>query len=173
MSELSSAGTGGRQTKNGPNTTAAVRDIFVIVAAVAFTTLCLTVVFLVVKLYRPVRDSVHSASTATENISRISGDIAEVSGETASNIAQVSRNAVTISENLKEGSEDLSSTVRTAREAANNVAAAASTAKEIADTVSRVGSLGITGGGASGVGSLLRIVRGLFGPTRRAEDGGA
>ena len=156
-----------------PNTTSAIRDIFVIVAAGAFTTVCLTVVFLVVKFYRPIRDSIHNASEATENVSRISADVAGVSGETAANIAQVSRNAVTISENLKESSEDLSSTIHTAREAANNVAAAASTAKDMADTISRVGTLGISAGGGSGVGTLLRVVRGLFGASRRSEDGGA
>ena len=154
-----------------PNTTSAIRDIFVIVAAGVFSLLCLTVVFLVVKLYRPVRESVHNASSAAENVSRISGDFAGVSGETASNIVQVSRNAVTISENLKEGSEDLSSTVKTAREAANNVATAASTVGTIAETVSRFSTLGVSGGGSAGVGTILRLLRNVFGPSRRSDDG--
>jgi hypothetical protein len=154
-----------------PNTTSAIRDIFVIVAAGVFSLLCLTVVVLVFKLYRPVRDSVHNASGTTENLNRITTEIAAVSGETASNIVQVSRNAVTIIENLKEGSEDLSSTVKTAREAANNVAAAASTVGTIAETVSRFSTLGVSGGGSAGVGTILRLLRNVFGPSRRSDDG--
>ena len=154
-------------------TTSAVRDIFIIVAAGAFAALCITAVVLVLKLYRPIRDSVYNVSRATENLGQVSSDFAGVSEETASNIAQTSRNAVTISENLREGSEDLSSTVRTAKEAANNVAAAASTVGTIAETVSRFSSLGVSGGGGTaGVGTLLRLLRTMFGGGRRGDDGG-
>ena len=155
-----------------PNTTSAIRDIFVILAAGAFAALCLAVVLLIVKLYRPIRDTAYNAAKTTENLSVITGNLAAVSEETASNIAQTSRNAVSITENLKEGSEELSGTVRTASEAAKSVAEAASTAAKVADSVSRLTSLGLTGGTSSGVGSLLRLVRGMFGGGRRSDDSG-
>ena len=155
-----------------PNITSAVRDIFLIVAAAAFATLCATIVVLVLKLYRPLRDAVQNGARTAENLNRVSTDVAHVSGETTNNILQSSRNAVTISENLKDGSKDLSDTIQTAKEAANNVAAAAGTVGTIAENVSRFSSLGVSGGGgSSGVGTLLRLLRGVFGGGRRGEDG--
>ena len=157
------------------NTTAAVRDIFAIIAAGVFTVLCITVIALALKLYRPLRDTVANSARATENLKKITGDVSVVSEETSGNIAQASRNAVTITENLKQGSEDLSDTVRNAREAAKNVASAASTVGTIAETVSRFSSLGVSGGGGggSGVGTMLRLLRNVFGGSgRRSDDGG-
>ena len=155
-----------------PNTTAAVRDIFVIVAAGAFAVLCITVVAVVFKLYRPLRETVANVARTSENLSQITTDLSAVSEETSGNVAETSRNAVIISENLKQGSEDLSNTVRTAGGTAKSVGAAADSVKEIADIVGRMGSMGIAGGGTSGVAPLLRIVRGLFGGSRRKNDGG-
>ena len=156
-----------------PDVTSAIRDIFVMAAAGVFVVLCLALFLVVVKIYRPLRETVSNAEKSTKNIGAITDNLAAVSEETSQNLLLASRNAVVISENLKEGSEDLSTTVRAAREAAGNVAAAASTVKDIADMVSRVGTLGISGGGSAGVGTLLRIVRGLFGGARRPDDGGA
>ena len=157
-----------------PNTTSAVRDIFVIVAAGAFSALCVTVIVLAAKLYRPLRDSAQNAATTTENLSKASGHLAAISEETAANVAQTSRNAVVITENLKEGSEELTGTVQTAREAADKISAVAGTVGTIADTVSGLSSMGVSGGGSSssGVGSLLRLFRTIVGGSRRA-DGGA
>ncbi len=154
-----------------PDVTSVIRDIFVIVAAGVFALLCLAVLLVFIKLYRPLRETTHNAARATENIGAVAEDLAAVSAETAKNVLETSRNAVAISERLKEGSEDLPSTVRTAREAANKVSDLANSAKGIVDMVTRVGSLGITGGGPSGVGTLLRIVRGLFGGGRKSDDG--
>ena len=156
-----------------PNTTSAIRDIFVIVAAGAFSVLCLALVFLIAKLYRPLRDSIHHASDTARNLSVITTNVAAVSEETAANIAQTSRNAVTITESLKEGSDELSGVVRTAGEAATSVSEAASNVSQIAETVSRFTSVGVSGGGSAGVGSLLRLARTLFGGSRRSDDTGA
>ena len=158
-----------------PNITSAVRDIFFIIAAGAFAALCLAVIVIAVKLYRPLRDTAHNVAKATENLNRISSDFAAVSEETASNVAQTSRNAVAISENLKEGSKEISGTVLTAREAANKVAAAAGSVSTIAETVSRFSSLGVSGGGSSpgpGVGTLLRLLRTVLGGPKRGDDSG-
>ena len=156
-----------------PTITSAVRDIFLMVAAGAFTALCLTAVVLVIKLYRPIRESVKNASSATENFRRISGDIAAVSEETAGNIAQTSRNLVAISENIKGESEDLSETVRAARDAANNVGATASTLRTIAETFSGISAPGASdGAGASAARPLLRLIRTMFGGGRRGNEGG-
>ena len=155
------------------NIVAAVRDIFVIVASGVLGAVGITAIVVVVKLYRPLQETVHNAAATFRTLRQLSGDIAAVSEETAGNVAQTSRNAVTISENLKEGSEDLSETVRTAREAATNVAATASTVGTIAETVSRFSSLGASGGGsASGVGPVLRLLRTLLGGGRRGDDSG-
>ena len=62
-----------------PNTTSAIRDIFVIVGVGVFTALCLVIIVLILKLYRPLRDAAYNASTATGNLSSISGDLASVS----------------------------------------------------------------------------------------------
>ncbi len=157
-----------------PNTTSAIRDIFIIVAAGVFAVLCITITVIVSRLYRPLHDAIRSASRAAANLEKISGDIGAVSEDTAKNIAETSRNAVTISESLKEGSEELSGVVRTAGEAAKSVSEAASNVSSIAETVSRFTSVGVSGGGSSGVGSMLRLVRNIFGgSTRRSEDSSA
>ena len=155
-----------------PNTTSAIRDIFVMLAAGLFAALCLTIIVLVIKLYRPIRDTVYNSAKTTENLRVITGNLAGVSEETADNIAQTSRNAVSISENLKEGSEELPDTARIVGEAAKSVAETASTAAKVADSVSRLASLGLTGGASSGVVSLLRLARSMLGGSRRSDDGG-
>ena len=157
-----------------PNTTtSAIRDIFVIVAAGAFAALCIVITVIAVKLYPRLRDTVHNAANTSQNLTKVSRDLAAVSEETASNVAQTSRNVVNISENLKEGSSEVAETVRNAGEAAKNVSDAASQVSSIAETVSRFTSVGVSGGGSSGVGSLLRMARSLFGgsPRRSGGDG--
>ena len=155
-----------------PDVTSAIRDIFVMVVAGVFSALGLVLIIVIVKLYRPLRDTVHNAAKATEDMSGIAGHVVGVSEETAQNILQTSRNAVEISQGLKEGSEELPGTVRSAGEAAGNVAAAASTVGAIAETISRFSSLGVTGGGPSGVGGMLRLLRTLFGGGRKSDDSG-
>lgn len=156
-----------------PNTTSAIRDIFVILAAGAVTGLCLTVVLLLVKLYRPLRDAVYNAAKTTENVNSITGNLSSISEETASNIVQTSRNVVTITNNLKEGSEEVPSVVRHADEAAKSASEAAGTVATVADSVSRLTSLGLTGGASAPVTSLLRLVRSMFGGGgRRSDDSG-
>ena len=155
-----------------PNTTSAIRDIFVMMAAGVFAVLCLTIVVLLLKLYRPLRDAAHGGAKTAENLSVITGNLAAVSEETANNVAQTARNTVAITENLKESSEDLSGAIKTAREAARSASEAASTAARVAESVSRLTSLGLTGGAAAPVTSLLRFVRSMFGNSRRSDDGG-
>lgn len=155
-----------------PNTTSAIRDIFVMIAAGVFAVLCVVIILVFAKLYRPLRETAHNASRTSANLSRISGDLASISEETANNIAQTSRNAVSVSENLKEGSEELSGVVRTVGETAKSVSSAADNVSSIAETVSRFTTLGVTGGGTSGVGSMLRLLRNIFGGGRRSDDGG-
>ena len=154
---------------------AAIRDIFVIVAAGVLAAVGITAVVLVIKLFRPLHETVENAVVSSRNLRKVSGDLAAISEETAGNLAQTARNAAVVSENLKEGSEDLSETVQTAREAARNVAEAASAVGGIAETVSRFSSLGLTGGGSSsgsGVGTILRLLRTVFGGGRRGDDSG-
>ena len=155
-----------------PNTTSAIRDIFVTVAASAFAVLCIVITVIAVKLYRPLRDTVHNAASTSRNLTKVSSDLAAVSQDTASNVAQTSRNAVEISENLKEGSAEVAETVRNAGEAAKNVSEAASQVSSIAETVRRFTSLGVSGGGSStGAGSILRLLRTVFGGSSRRGDG--
>ena len=156
-----------------PNTTSAIRDIFLMVAAGVFSVLCVVIIVLAARLYRPLRDSARFASITAENLSRISGDLASVSEETANNIAETARNAARATENLKEGSEEVPGAVRNVGEAAKNVSSAAEGVSSIADTVSRFATLGVTGGGTSGVGSMLRLLRSILGGGRRSDDGGA
>ena len=156
-----------------PDTTSVIRDIFVMVAAGAFAVLCLTIVALIIKLYRPLRDAAHNGARTAENLSVITGNLAGVSEEAASNIAQTARNAVEISEKLKEGGEELPGAVRAAGDAAKGVGEAASAVSRIADMVSRLTELGMTGGSSNPVSSLLRFVRSMFGGNRRSDDSGA
>lgn len=151
---------------------AAVRDIFVIVAAGVLAAAGITVIFLVIKLFRPLRETADNAAVSSRNLRKVSGDLAAISEETAGNVVQTSRNAVMISENLKEGSGDLSETMRTARDAAGNVADAAEKIGTIASTLGRITSLGV-GGSASGAGSLVRILRNVLGGGRRGDGTGA
>lgn len=155
-----------------PNTTSAIRDIFLILAAGAFAILCLTVVVLIIKLYRPLRDAVSHGAKTAENASVITANLSSVSEETANNLAQTSRNAVVITDNLKESSEDLSGAIKSARETAKSASEAASTAARVAESVSRLTSLGLTGGASAPVTSLLRFVRSMFGTGRRSDDSG-
>ena len=155
-----------------PDTTAVIRDIFLIVAAGLLAVLCLVLIVVIAKLYRPLRETIHSSANAAENLSRITGDIAGVSGETAGNIAQTSRNLVDITEKAKEGTEELSTVIHSARQASDSIAAAASTASRIAEMVSRlIPQAPADGGGVSGIGSILRLVRGMFGGRRRDSGG--
>ncbi len=154
---------------------AAIRDIFVIVAAGVLAAIGITAIVLVIRLFRPLHETVENAVVSSRNLRKVSGDLAAISEETARNLAQTARNAAVVSENLKEGSEDLSETVQSAREAAKNVAEAASAVGNIAETVSRFSSLGLTGGGSSsgsGVGTILRLLRTVFGGGRRGDDSG-
>ena len=159
------------------STIAIVRDIFLIVACGVLAAAGITAIVLVIKLFGPLRETVENAAVSSRNLRKVSGDLAAISGETAGNLAQTARNAAVVSENLKEGSDDLPETVRTVQEAARNVAEAASQVGTIAGTVSRFSSLGVSGGSGSssgsGVGTLLRMLRTVFGGGRRADDGGA
>ena len=154
------------------NTIAAVRDIFVIVACGVLAAAGLALIVLVVKLFRPLQEISNNTVVAARNLRKVSTDIAAVSEETAGNIAQTSRNAVAISKNLSEGSEGVSETVQSAGDAARSVAEAATKVSTIADTVGRITSLGV-GGPASGAGSLVRILRNVFGGGRRGDGTGA
>ena len=156
-----------------PNTTSAIRDIFVMVAAGGFSVLCMVLVFLIARLYGPLRDSIHHVSDTARNLSVITTNVAAVSEETAANIAQTSRNAVTITESLKEGSDELSGVVRTAGEAAKSVSEAASNVSSISETVSRLTSVGVSGESSAGVGSLLRLARTILGGGRRRSEDSA
>ena len=159
------------------STIATVRDIFVIVAAGVLAAAGITAIVLVIKLFKPLREIVENTAVSSRNLRKLSGDLTAVSEETAGNVAQTSRNAVTISENLKESSEELPEAVRNARDAAGKVAEAASQVGTIAGTVSRFSSLGVSGGSGSssgsGVGTLLRMLRTMFGGGRRGDDSGA
>ena len=154
-----------------PDTTSAIRDIFIIVAAGLLSVLCLLLIAVILKLYRPISETLRNSAKATGNLSRITGDVSEVSQETSSNIAQTSRNAVEISENLKTGTADLPKVVQSVEEASSGIAA-------VSDTVTRVARLASRGSqdeaNSSGVGWLFHLVRGIFGGSHRGSgDSGA
>ena len=156
-----------------PDTTSAIRDIFLMLAAGLFAILCLVLIVVIAKLYRPLRETIHNFSGTAENLSRITGDIASVSEETSGNIAQTSRNAVEVSENLKAGTANLPNVVQSVGEAANSLASVSDTATRITRFVSRFTQDETDSGAPSpGVGSLLHLVRGLFGGRRRGDDSG-
>ncbi len=155
-----------------PNTTSAIRDIFVILAAGVFTALCVTIIVLLVRLYRPLRDAAYAGAKTAENMSAITGNLEIVSEETANNVAQTSRNLASLTENLKEGSEDLSAAIKTAGEAAKNASEASAAAARVAESVSRFTSPGPAGGTSTSAASLMRLVRSVFGNSRRRDDGG-
>jgi uncharacterized protein YoxC len=157
-----------------PSVTSLVRDIFVIVAAGLFSVLCLVLIVLILKLYRPLRDTVSNAAKATDSIGRISGDLAAVSQETAGNVAKTVRNTVEISENVKAGTADLPNVVKSVGEAADSLASVSHTASRIVRLVSRDASEADSGKAApSGVGTLVRLLRTVFGGSRRSDDSGA
>ena len=156
-----------------PDTTSVIRDIFLMLAAGAFTALCVTLIVVVLKLYRPLRETAQNSAKTSENLNHITGDLAAISEETANNIAQTSRNLVDITEKAKRGTEELSIFVHAANQASQSVAAAASTAARVAEIVSGWAQQGTAGGASSsGIGSLLRFVRSLFVGRRGSGNGG-
>ncbi len=144
-----------------PDTTSVIRDVFLIVAAGLLSVLCLTIIIVIVKLYWPIRDTVMNSHRTAENLSKVTGDISRISQETCDNIAQTSRNLVNISGKAQESAEEISDTVHSVKKAAGNIASTASTATRVMEMVARLIPQG-TGGATSGVGTLLRLVRGLF-----------
>ena len=154
------------------NTTSVIRDIFLIVAAGLLSVLCLLLIAVILKLYRPVKETVHNSAKATENLSRVAGDLASASEETANNLAQTSRNLVHITEKARDGSEELTTAIHSVGEAAKNVGSAAATATRVAEMIGRLIPQGAGGGASSGVGSLLRMVRSLFGSQRSGDERG-
>ena len=154
-----------------PSTTSVIRDIFLIVAAGLISVLCLLLIVFILKFYRPIRETVHNSSKATEKLNRVAGDVAEVSGETANNLAQTSRNLVAITEKANDGTDELRTAINSVNEAAQGIGSAATTATRVVEMVSRLIPQGSGGGSSSGVGSLLRMVRGLFGGPRGGDRG--
>ena len=158
-----------------PDTTSVIRDVALIVAAGLLASLCLVLLVVVLKLYRPLKETVHNSSKAAQDIGRVAGDLASVSGETANNLAQTSRNLVAITEKANEGTEELRAAVNSVNEAAQGIGSAATTATRVAEMVGRLIPQGPGGGAAasSGVGSVLRLVRGLFSSPRGEGGPGA
>ena len=163
-----------------PNTTSAIRDIFVMLAAGVFSALCLAILVVIIKLYGPLRDSLHNAVRTSGNLSVITGDVAGISEETASNIAQTARNAVEISENVKVGTSDLSGVVQSVGQAARGVASAATTVSRIGRFLGRFtpddsDSADSSTSQSSGLGSsaLSRILRGFLGDRRTSRSASA
>lgn len=155
-----------------PTTTSVIRDISLIVAAGLVSVLCLLLIALILKLYRPVKETAHNSSKATQDIGRVAGDLASISEETTNNLAQTSRNLVAITEKATDGTGELRAAVNSVNEAAQSIGSAASTATRVVEMISRLIPQGSGGGGSSGVGSLLRLVRGLFSGPRKEGDRG-
>ena len=153
------------------STTSVIRDIVLIVAAGLLAVLCAVLIVAIFRLYRPIMETLHNSRRASDNLSAITGDIRGVSEETSKNLAQTSRNLVSLTEQAREGTEDLADTVSTVKEAAGSIASAATTATRLVEMVGRLIPES-TGAATSGVGTLLRVVRGLFGGKQR-EGGGA
>ena len=154
-----------------PSTTSAIRDVFVIVAAGLLAALCLILIAVFFKLYRPIRETILNSSRASENLMRVSTDLASVSEETANNLAKSSSNLAYISEKAREGSEGLSAAIHSVGEAANSVGSAATTATRVTEMISRL-IPEASGGSASGVGALLRLVRNVFAVRKTGEGKG-
>ena len=148
-----------------------ISGIFVIAAAILVATLCSILIVAFLKFYRPVREATQNSVKATEDLRRVAAHLADVSEETAQNLAQTSRNLVAITDKARDGTEDLTNAIRSVDEAAKSIGATATTATRVAEMIGRLIPQG-TGGGASGVGALLRLVRGMFGGRRTSEDGG-
>ena len=153
-----------------PDTTSVIRDIFLILAAGVFIALCLVLIAVILKLYRPLRETARNSAKTSANASRITGDMAAVSEETANNMAQTSRNLVSITEKAKEGTEELSTVVHATNQAAQSIAAAAGTSARVAEMVSRLISQETGAGASSPIGSILRFVRSMFGSRRANSD---
>ena len=153
------------------STTSVIRDIFLIVAAGLISALCLLLIVVILKFYRPIRETVHNSSKATEKLDRVAGDVAEVSGETANNLAQTSRNLVAITEKANDGTDELRTAINSVNEAAQGIGSVATSATRVVELVSRLIPQGSGGGSSSGVGSLLRLVRGLIGTPRSGDRG--
>ena len=155
-----------------PNTSSVIRDVFLIVAAGLLSALCLVLIVAILKLYRPIRDTVSNSRQTTENLNRITTDFSGISEETSNNLVQTSRNMVNITDKARETTDELAPAVHSVREAASSIASAATTATRVADMIGRLIPQGSGGGGSSGVGSLLRLVRGLFSGPRKEGDRG-
>ena len=157
-----------------PNTTSVIRDVFLIVAAGLAAVLCLVLIVVTAKLYRPIRETVRNSRQATENLNRITTDFSKISQETSENLAQASRNIVDITGKAQDTAEELAPAIHSLREAANGIASAATTVTRVAEMISRLIPQNASGGGASsGVGALLRLVRSMFGGGRRSDENGA
>lgn len=154
------------------STLSLISGIFVIAAAVLVATLCSILIVAFLKFYRPVREATQNSARATEDLRRVAAHLADVSEETAQNLAQTSRNLVAITEKAREGTDDLANAIHSVDEAARSIGATATTATRVAEMIGRLIPQG-SGGGASGVGALLRLVRGMFGGSRAPEDGGS
>ena len=153
-----------------PDTTAIIRDIFLIAAAGLFAALCLTLIALAIKLYRPLRDTAQNAAKTAENLNQTTSHIAAISNDTAADLAQTSRNLVIITEKAKDSADEMSSVVHNAGMAAQSIAAAAHTIARIAEMVSQWTRQGTAPGPSSG-GSLLRFLRSMFVGRRRGDGG--
>ena len=157
-----------------PSTTSVIRDVFLIVAAGLVAALCLAFIVVIVKLYRPIRETVRNSRQATENLNRITADFSKISQETSENLAQTSRNMVDITGKARDTAEELAPAIHSFREAASGIASAATTATRVAEMISRLIPQSANGGGSSsGVGALLRLVRSMFGGGRRSDGNGA
>ena len=146
-----------------PSTTSVIRDVFLIVAAGLLAALCLVLIVVILKLYRPIRETVSNSRQTTDNLSRITTDFSKNSQETSENLAQTSRNLVNITEKARETTEELTPAIQAVGEAASGIGSAAATATRVAEMIGRLIPQGTgTGATTSGVGGLLRLVRGLF-----------
>ncbi len=153
------------------STLSLISGIFVIAAAILVATLCSILIVAFLKFYRPVREATQNSVRATEDLRRVAAHLADVSEETAQNLAQTSRNLVAITDKARDGTEDLTNAIRSVDEAAQSIGATATTATRVAEMIGRLIPQG-TGGGATGVGGLLRLVRGMFGGRQTSGDGG-
>lgn len=158
-----------------PDTTSIIRDIFLIAAAGLFAALCLILIALAVKLYRPLRDTARNAAKTAENLNQATSDIAAISNETAADLAQTSRNLVIITEKAKDSADEMSAVVHNAGMAAQSIAAAAHTIARIAEMVSQWTRQGTAAGSSSpsGIGALLRFLRSMFVDRRSNDNTGA
>ena len=153
------------------STLSLISDIFVIAAAILVAMLCAILIVAFLKFYRPVRETTQNSAKAAQDLRRVAAHLADVSEETAQNLAQTSRNLVAITEKARDGTDDLTKAIRSVDEAAKSIGATATTATRVAEMIGRLIPQG-SGGGASGVGALLRLVRGMFGGQRPSEDRG-